>query len=54
MKNIQMSVNGFEFVCVETSELNPSHKMGINTRKCFDMDQMFDCECHDGFEGERC
>ena len=30
--------------------------IGINTENCFDMNgsQEFNCECNDGFEGERC
>ena len=30
--------------------------MGVNTEYCSDMNgnQKFKCECHDGFEGERC
>ena len=30
--------------------------MDINTKRCFDMDGTgkFNCDCNDGFEGERC
>ena len=31
-------------------------KMDVNTKQCNDMDgtKKFNCECNDGFEGERC